>query len=81
MNQPGVVIAVLLGIGGVNWRLVGALGSDLGAMLFGTLSPLSRVTCALIGATAVYQALQWQAIHGRWPAPARAARVAAAITH
>ena len=74
MKKLDVVAAVLLVIGGLNWGLVGTLGSDLVATLFGAMSPLSRVVYALVGTSAVYQALQWQAIQGRWLAPARTAR-------
>jgi uncharacterized membrane protein YuzA (DUF378 family) len=35
-------------------------------MLFGDLSPLSRVIYVLVGLAAVYQALQWKAIQHRW---------------
>ena len=74
MKKLDVVAAVLLVIGGLNWGLVGTVGVDLVATLFGVMSPLSRVVYALVGTSAVYQALQWQAIQGRWLAPARTAR-------
>jgi uncharacterized membrane protein YuzA (DUF378 family) len=78
MKKLDVVAAVLLVIGGLNWGLVGLFGFDLVATLFGELSPLSRAVYALVGASAVYQALEWQAIQGRWLAPARRARTNAA---
>ena len=75
MKKLDVVAAVLLVIGGLNWGLVGLFGFDLVATLFGAMSPLSRAVYALVGASAVYQALQWRAIQGRWFASARAPRV------
>ena len=74
MKKLDVLAAVLLVIGGLNWGLVGARGFDLVATLFGAMSPPSRVVYALVGAAALYQALQWQAIQRRWLAPARPAR-------
>lgn len=66
MRTLDVVAAVLLVIGGLNWGVVGTTGSDLVGMLFGNLSPLSRVIYVLVGLAAVYQALQWKAIQYRW---------------
>jgi uncharacterized protein len=74
MKKLDVLAAVLLVIGGLNWGLVGAQGVDLVATLFGAMSSPSRVVYALVGAAAIYQAFQWQAIQRRWLAPARAAR-------
>jgi uncharacterized membrane protein YuzA (DUF378 family) len=74
MKKLDVLAAVLLVVGGLNWGLVGAQGLDLVATLFGAMSGPSRVVYALVGAAAVYQALQWQAIQRRWLVPARAAR-------
>ena len=74
MKKLDVLAAVLLVIGGLNWGLVGAWGLDLVGTLFGAMSSPSRVVYALVGAAALYQALQWQAIQRRWLAPARVAR-------
>ena len=74
MKKLDVLAAVLLVIGGLNWGLVGTSGFDLVATLFGAMSSPSRLVYALVGAAAIYQALQWQAIQRRWLAPARAAR-------
>jgi uncharacterized protein len=74
MKKLDVLAAVLLVIGGLNWGLVGAQGIDLVAAVFGAMSSPSRVVYALVGAAALYQALQWQAIQRRWLAPARARR-------
>ena len=74
MKKLDVLAAVLLVIGGLNWGLVGTSGFDLVATLFGAMSSPSRLVYALVGAAAIYQALQWQAIQRRWLAPARVAR-------
>ncbi len=66
MKTLDVIAAVLLVIGGLNWGLVGVLGVDLVAALFGELSPLSRTVYALVGVCALYQALTWKAIQRRW---------------
>ncbi|MEO6525979.1 MAG: DUF378 domain-containing protein [Gemmatimonadaceae bacterium] len=74
MKKLDVLAAVLLVIGGLNWGLVGFQRFDLVATLFGAMSSLSRVVYLLVGAAAIYQAIQWRAIQRRWLAPARAAR-------
>ena len=74
MKKLDVVAAVLLVVGGINWGLVGALGVDLVATLFGVMSPLARSVYLLVGLSGLYQAVQWQGIQQRWLAPARTAR-------
>ena len=74
MKKLDVVAAVLLVIGGLNWGLVGTVGVDLVATLFGPMSSLSRVVYVLVGLAGLYQAMQWKGIQGRWQAPAHAAR-------
>jgi hypothetical protein len=61
-----VVVAVLLVVGGANWGLVGLFNFDLVATLFGDASILSRVVYVLVGASALYQAMQWKSIQRRW---------------
>ncbi|MES2887209.1 MAG: DUF378 domain-containing protein [Pseudomonadota bacterium] len=51
------VALVLLIIGGLNWALVGLLGIDLVASLFGTMTVLSRIVYVLVGLGAVYALL------------------------
>ena len=74
MKKIDVVAAVLLVIGGLNWGLVGTLGVDVVATLFGPMSPLARAVYTLVGVAGLYQAMQWQGIQRRWLAPARSAR-------
>ncbi len=66
MKRIDVIAAILLVVGGLNWGLVGFLGFDLVAALFGEATALSRIVYVLVGVGAVYQALQWRAIQHRW---------------
>ena len=66
MKNLDIIAAVLLVVGGLNWAVVGATGSDLVGALLGDLSPASRAVYFLVGLAAVYQALQWKAIQHRW---------------
>jgi hypothetical protein len=66
MKKLDVVVAALLVIGGLNWGLVGAVGFDLVASLFGNASVLSRAVYSLVGLAALYQGLGWKAIQRRW---------------
>ena len=76
MRKFDVVAALLLVVGGLNWGLVGVVGVDLVATLFGPMSPLARTVYALVGVAGLYQAMQWQGIQRRWQAPARTAQAA-----
>jgi uncharacterized membrane protein YuzA (DUF378 family) len=69
MKKLDVAAAVLLVVGGINWGVVGVTGSDIVGTIFGNLSPVSRVVYILVGAAALYQALQWKAIQHRWQPP------------
>ncbi len=67
MKSLDVLAAVLLVVGGLNWGLVGFFQFDLvGAIFGGQGAGLSRLVYALVGLTAVYQAVQWRAIQRRW---------------
>jgi uncharacterized membrane protein YuzA (DUF378 family) len=55
MRIVNTVTLALLIIGGVNWGLVGVLGFDLVAALFGEMSPLSRIVYSLVGLSALWQ--------------------------
>jgi uncharacterized membrane protein YuzA (DUF378 family) len=61
-----VIAATLLVVGGLNWGLVGLLGFDLVASIFGEMSALSRIVYSLVGLSAIYQGLSWKAIQRRW---------------
>jgi len=66
MKQMDVIAATLLVVGGLNWGLVGLLGFDLVAGIFGDMSALSRIVYSLVGLSAIYQGLSWKAIQRRW---------------
>ena len=66
MKTLDVVFAVLLVVGGLNWGLVGLFGFDLVASLLGPMSSLSRIVYALVGLSAIYQAVSWKATQRRW---------------
>lgn len=68
MRTMDVVAAVLLIVGGLNWGLVGLLGFDLVATLFGDMSWASRTVYGLVGLAAVYQAVAVRGIQNRWNA-------------
>ena len=55
MRIVNTVTLVLLIVGGLNWGLVGVLGFDLVAAIFGQMSLLSRVVYALVGVSALWQ--------------------------
>jgi len=55
MRIVNTVTLVLLIVGGLNWGLVGLLGFDLVAALFGEMSALSRIVYTLVGASALWQ--------------------------
>jgi uncharacterized membrane protein YuzA (DUF378 family) len=66
MKAIDVIIATLLVVGGLNWGLVGIFNFDLVAAIFGSMSILSRLVYAIVGLSALYQAMQWKAIQRRW---------------
>ena len=73
MKTMDLIAAVLVIVGGLNWGLVGIANVDLVATLFGEMSSMSRVVYALVGVSALYQAVSWRAMQRRWsPVTARA---------
>jgi uncharacterized protein len=55
MRIVNTITLVLLIVGGLNWGLVGLLGFDLVAALFGEMSPVSRLVYVLVGVSALWQ--------------------------
>jgi uncharacterized membrane protein YuzA (DUF378 family) len=55
MRVVDTVTLVLLIVGGLNWGLVGLLGFDLVAAIFGEMSALSRIVYTLVGVSALWQ--------------------------
>jgi hypothetical protein len=50
---------ILLLIGGICWGLIGAFSFDLVGMVFGVMSPLTRIIFVLVGLSAIYRILLW----------------------
>lgn len=65
MRAINALTLVLLIVGGLNWALVGVLGVDLVAALFGEMSMLSRIVYTLVGASALWQIVPL--FHGEKP--------------
>lgn len=55
MTPTHIITLILIGIGGLNWGLVGLANFDLVAAIFGDMSIMSRIIYLLVGASAVYQ--------------------------
>jgi len=66
MKTIDVIAAIVLVIGGLNWGLVALTGFDLVGAALGELSGSTRAVSALVGLSAVYQAVTWRAIQKRW---------------
>ena len=70
MKTLDLISAVLLIVGGLNWGLVAVAHFDLVAtifgMHFGETSVLSSVVYALVGISAIYQAVSFKAMQNRW---------------
>lgn len=54
MNKVIMIAWCLVLIGALNWGLVGLFGLDLVALLFGSMSIVSRLVYVLVGASAVW---------------------------
>ncbi len=57
LNTLDIIAIVLVIIGGLNWGLVGLLGLDVVAAVFGAVSMLSRIIYVLVGLAAIYLAI------------------------
>ncbi len=66
LKSIDIIAYALLLIGALNWGLVGFLGFDLVAALFGQMSVLSRAVYALVGIAAIYDLLSLPSIFKRW---------------
>ena len=65
MKALGIVTAVLIVVGGLNWGLVGILKFDLVATILGNMTMLSRLVYALVGISAIYQLFNLRAFAAR----------------
>jgi uncharacterized membrane protein YuzA (DUF378 family) len=66
LKSIDIIAYALLIIGALNWGLVGFLGFDLVATLFGQMSVLSRMVYGLVGLAALYDLLSLPSIFKRW---------------
>ena len=60
-----VIAAVLLGIGGLNWGLVGLFNFNLVTYLFGGIH-IDRVVFVIVGLCALWQLFNIKGIQERW---------------
>jgi len=65
MKALGILTAILIVIGGLNWGLVGFLKFDLVATILGNMTMLSRLVYALVGISAIYQLFNLRAFAAR----------------
>lgn len=65
MKALGIITAVLIVIGGLNWGLVGLLKFDLVKAVLGDMTTLARVVYALVGVSAVYWLFNLKALTSR----------------
>lgn len=61
-----MIAYALLIVGALNWGLMGLLGIDLVAGLFGHMTAPSRFFYGLVGLAACYDLLSLRAIFKRW---------------
>ena len=54
MKIATIIAFVLVIIGALNWLLVGIFAFDLVAFIFGSMSVVSRIVDALVGAASVW---------------------------
>ena len=78
MRVLNIVTAVLLIIGGLNWGLVAVAEFDLVAavfgLTFGQTDVASRIVYALVGLSALYQAIRLPATQREWASRSSAVR-------
>lgn len=66
MKAIDIGVAVLLVLGGLNVGLMGVYGIDLVSITLGEATSAGRVFQALVGISAVYQAVSLENIRRRW---------------
>jgi len=70
MKVFDIVVTILLIIGALNWGLVGLLGFNVVATIFGEATAITRVIYALVGLSGIYEILNftigYDAMHHRW---------------
>lgn len=53
-NWLDIVSLILIIIGAINWGFIGFFNLDLVALLFGTMSIISRIIYVIIGISGIY---------------------------
>jgi len=66
MKNIGMIAAILLIVGGINWGLIGLANMDIFANLFGAGSTVAKAFYILVGVAAVLFLLDFK----RWAKPA-----------
>ncbi|MQX49399.1 DUF378 domain-containing protein [Sinorhizobium medicae] len=64
MNFINIFPLILVIVGGLNWGLVGLLGFDLVAAIFGAGSGLARIVYILVGLSAAWQIIPLFSVMG-----------------
>lgn len=54
MKIANVIAFILVIVGALNWMLIGAFSFDLVAVIFGTMSVMSRIVYGLVGIAGLY---------------------------
>ena len=57
MHILKIITFILVLIGAINWGLVGAVGIDLVALIFGDMTFLARTVYILVGVSAIIYAI------------------------
>ncbi|MGZ3632941.1 MAG: DUF378 domain-containing protein [Parachlamydiaceae bacterium] len=65
MKILGIITAILLLIGGLNWGLVGVFGFNLVEFLFGHFPIVAKAIYSSVGLSAIYQMFQWKECQNR----------------
>jgi uncharacterized membrane protein YuzA (DUF378 family) len=66
MKILDILLMAMLVVGGLNWGIIGIMNLNLVSILFGELSLVSRLFYICVGASAIYQTLQWNIMKERW---------------
>lgn len=66
MKTVDVLAAIFLVIGGFNWGLIGLFGFNAIEFLFAAIPMAATAIYTVVGLSALWQAVQWQAIRERW---------------
>lgn len=62
MKTIGLIVAVLVIIGGLNWGLIGLFNFNVVSYLFGGMPIVERLIYVLVGFSAVYQVVHYKCL-------------------